>query len=184
MGKSKKGGGGHSNADEEALQQAFSGVKPLDRASRKRVMPKAVDHPARRSRAPVTQAPTEPLILERESDGTVLGRRSNAHRSITDALENPRLEVEAECDLHGMTATEADREVLRFVRDHQERGDRWVLIIVGKGLHSPGGKGTLREHVVGTLSGRAPARYVLAFRTAPGRLGGAGALTVRLVDRL
>ena len=122
--------------------------------------------------------------MERDGDGTVLGRRKQAHASITDALEDPRLEIEAECDLHGMTAAEADREVLRFVRDHQERGDRWVLIIVGKGLHSPGRKGTLKEHVVGTLSTRAAARYVLAFRTAPRRHGGTGALAVRLVDRL
>jgi DNA-nicking Smr family endonuclease len=126
----------------------------------------------------------EPLLVERDSDGVVLGRRKSAHASITDALEDPRLEVEAECDLHGMTVAEADREVLRFVRDHQQRGDRWVLIIVGKGLHSPDGKGTLSEHVVDTLSKRAAARYVLAFRTAPRRHGGAGALAVRLVDRL
>ena len=122
--------------------------------------------------------------MERDGDGTVLGRRKKAHPSISHALEDPRLEIEAECDLHGMTVAEADREVLRFVRDRQRRGDRWVLIIVGKGLHSPGGKGTLEEHIVGTLSKRAAARYVLAFRTAPSRHGGTGALAVRLVDRM
>ncbi len=126
----------------------------------------------------------EPLVLERESNGLVLGKRNGTHRSILDALEDPRLEVQAECDLHGQTAREADREVLRFVRECQQKGKRWVLIIVGKGLHSAGGKATLKTSVANALAKRAPARYVLAFRTAPRHLGGTGALVARLVDRL
>lgn len=185
VGKPKnKGKAGRSKSDQEALQQALSGVKPLGRASKKRVMPSVEARPPKGPRSSEPGPPPEPLAVQRDSDGTVLGRRDKAHRSITDALEDPRLEVEAECDLHGMTVREADREVLKFVRDHQARGDRWVLIIAGKGLHSPGGKGTLKQHVVGTLSQRAAARYVLAFRTAPRHLGGSGAFTVRLVDRL
>jgi DNA-nicking Smr family endonuclease len=124
------------------------------------------------------------LIVERESNGIISGRRAKAHASILHSLEDPYLEVDAECDLHGLTAREAEREVLRFVESSQRTGMRWVRIIVGKGLHSKDGKGTLRDHVVGALSQRAAARYVLAFRTAPQRLGGTGALTVRLVDRL
>jgi DNA-nicking Smr family endonuclease len=126
----------------------------------------------------------EPLLLEREANGLVLGKRPATHRSILDALEDPRLEVHAECDLHGQTAREAERQVLRFVRECQRTGKRWVLIIVGKGLHSPGGKATLKSSVTDALAKRAPARYVLAFRTAPRHLGGAGALVARLVDRL
>ncbi len=99
-------------------------------------------------------------------------------------LEDPKLEVEAECDLHGHTAREAEREVHRFVRESQQNGKRWVLVIVGKGLHSPTGKGTLKDHVIEALSKRAAARFVLAFRTAPRHLGGTGALALRLVDRL
>ena len=101
-----------------------------------------------------------------------------------DTLEDPRLEVEAECDLHGLTAAEAEREVHRFVRECQQNGKRWVLLVVGKGLHSPGGKGTLKDHMVDALSKRAAARFVLAFRTAPRHLGGTGALALRLADRL
>jgi DNA-nicking Smr family endonuclease len=122
--------------------------------------------------------------VEREGNGIITGQRPSAHRSILDALESPRLEVEAECDLHGLTAREAEREVLRFVRDCQQDGLRWVRIIAGKGLHSRNGKGALRDRVVASLSDRAPSRFVLAFRTAPMRLGGTGAFVVRLVDRL
>jgi DNA-nicking Smr family endonuclease len=122
--------------------------------------------------------------VEREGSGIVLGKRPSTHSSILDALEDPRLEVEAECDLHGHTVREAEREVHRFVRGCQQNGKRWVLIIVGKGLHSPDGKGTLKGNIVEALSKRAPARFVLAFRSAPRHLGGTGALVARLVDRL
>jgi len=130
------------------------------------------------------QQPNDPLMVEREGNGIVLGRRRTAHSSIIDALEDPKLEVDAECDLHGHTAREAEREVHRFVRKSQQTGKRWVLIIVGKGLHSPGGKGALKDHMVDTLSKRTPSRFILAFRTAPRHLGGTGALVARLVDRL
>jgi DNA-nicking Smr family endonuclease len=130
------------------------------------------------------QQPDEQLMVERESNGIVLGKRRSTHSSIVATLEDPRLEVDAECDLHGHTAREAEREVLRFFRECQRDGKRWVLVIVGRGLHSPGGKGTLKAHMVDALSKRAPARFVLAFRTAPRHLGGAGALVARLVDRL
>jgi len=128
--------------------------------------------------------PIEPLVLEREGNGIVVGKRRATHLSILDALEDPALEVQAECDLHGRTSREADREVLRFVRESQQKGKRWVLIIVGKGLHSPDGKATLQSSVAEALAKRSPARFVLAFRTAPRHLGGTGALVARLVDRV
>jgi len=190
-GKGGKGGdrkgpvGGRSEADRAALERALSDVKPLNPASKKRVMPApgsgSAARPSSRG-APIR--PAESLVLEREANGIVLGKRSSTHASILDALEDPRLEVQAECDLHGQTAREAEREVLRFVRECQRKGKRWVLIIVGKGLHSTGGKATLKTSVADALAKRAPARYVLAFRTAPRHLGGTGALVARLVDRL
>lgn len=176
--------GSRSKADRDALREALSDVKPLGRASKKRVMPSTDERPSRGTRVSAPDKLTEPLLVERDSDGLVLGRRKKAHLSIIGTLADERLEIEAECDLHGMTVAEADRAVLRFVRDHQQLGHRWVLIIVGKGLHSSDGKGALREYIVDTLSKRAAARYVLAFRTAPRRHGGSGAFAVRLVDRL
>jgi DNA-nicking Smr family endonuclease len=176
---------GTSKTDREALQRAFADVKPLGARTKRRVMPAAQSAPAP-GRAPgqAPPPPIEPLKVEREGSGVVLGKRPSTHSSILDALEDPRLEVEAECDLHGHTVREAEREVHRFVRGCQQNGKRWVLIIVGKGLHSPDGKGTLKGDIVEALSKRAPARFVLAFRSAPRHLGGTGALVARLVDRL
>jgi DNA-nicking Smr family endonuclease len=182
----RRGGGGRtSKTDREALQRAFADVKPLGAKTRKRVMPPPESPPARvAATGQAPRRPDEPLRVEREDNGIVLGTRRSTHSSILDSLEDPRLETQAECDLHGHTIREAEREVHRFVRDCQQNGKRWVLIIVGKGLHSPGGKGTLKTAIVDALSKRAPARFVLAFRTAPRHLGGTGALVARLVDRL
>jgi len=130
------------------------------------------------------QRAAEPLLVERESNGIILGRRRTTHSSIIASLEDPKLEVQAQCDLHGRTAAEAEREMHRFLRECQQNGKRWVLVIVGKGLHSPDGRGTLKAQMVDALSHRSPARLVLAFRTAPRHLGGTGALVVRLIDRL
>ena len=173
------------DADRTALRDAFAGVKPLSSKSPKRAMPAPeAGPPLPRRPGRVTGAPAEPLIVDYEANGIITGKRASTHVSILDALEDPRLEVEAECDLHGLTAREAERQVFRFVQQSQRHGKRWVRIVVGKGLHSPGGKATLKNHIVGALSQRAPARFVLAFRTAPQRLGGTGALTLRLVDRI
>jgi len=188
MARSKSRGAGTerpSKKDREALKEAFADVQPLSAKSRKRVMPAPEPHFARPSGiAPATSKPIEPLRVERESNGIILGQRRTTHPSILVNLEDPTLEVQAQCDLHGRTAAEAEREMHRFLRDCQQKGKRWVLIIVGKGLHSIDGKGTLRAQMIDALSHRASARLVLAFRTAPRHLGGTGAIVARLVDRL
>ena len=172
--------------DEAAFKRAFGDVEPLPARSKKRVPRSPPDSialgPARSRGGSI--GPIEPLRVEREANGLVTGRRAAVHASILAALEDPKLELENELDLHGLTRRESEREVLRFLRDAQERGERWVGIVVGKGLHSPGGRGSLRDHVATLLSAGAPARFVLAFRTAPRHLGGGGALVLRRVDRL
>lgn len=174
---------GDSAPDREALREAFAGVKPL-RGAKKRVTRTPDDRPTRPN--PRGRRPSRPtrLSVARDIDDTVIAQRPSTHASILDTLESPHVEIQAECDLHGMTTEEADRAVLRFLRQSHEAGKRWLLVIVGKGLHSPGGKSTLRDHVIHTLSHGTAARYVLAFRTAPRRHGGTGALTVRLADRV
>ncbi|MFW2386987.1 MAG: Smr/MutS family protein [Polyangiales bacterium] len=172
-----------SGADREALGRAFSDVKPLDPASRRRVAGAPPPGSALR-RQPAVGVGDKTLQVDCEDNGIITGRRMSTHPSILHSLEDQRLEIDAECDLHGFTAKEAERRVLRFVREAQADGKRWVLIIVGKGLHSPGGKATLRTTIANALGHRAPARYVLAFRTAPRHLGATGAFVARLVDRL
>lgn len=182
--KGKPGKPRRSKTDDEALRGAYAGVKPLRKSDRKRAAAPPPERPAPSKTMRARNAHTETLRVEREGNGIVTGKRARTHSSILDTLEDPKLEVEAAYDLHGLKAHEAEREVLLFVRKQQKAGNRWVLLIVGKGLHSPGGRGTLRDHVIRALAERAPSRFVLAFRTAPRHLGGTGALAIRLVDRV
>jgi DNA-nicking Smr family endonuclease len=45
---------------------------------------------------------------------------------------------EAEIDLHGCTAREAERKIESFVRTSRKKGRRTIRVITGKGLHSEG----------------------------------------------
>ncbi len=48
------------------------------------------------------------------------------------------LKPQAVLDLHGMSSAEAEEALDRFIRDCRSRGLSKVLIVHGKGLHSPG----------------------------------------------
>lgn len=171
-----------SSPDREALRDAFAGVEPL-RGKKKRVMPEPSAPPSGPTRAPRKRARSASrLSVARDPDGFVVAQRPNTHPSILETLESPHLDIQDECDLHGLTVKEAERAVLGFIRRSRERGHRWLLVIVGKGLHSPRGEATLRDHVIHTLSAGAASEYVLAFRSASRRHGGSGALAVRLLD--
>ena len=56
-----------------------------------------------------------------------------------------------------------------------------VLVVHGRGTRSAGGVGVLKALVVEALSEGGAAPVVTAFATAPGHLGGEGALLVRLL---
>lgn len=84
--------------------------------------------------------------------------------------------VESSVDLHGLTEAEGRRELTRFLDRAVDGGQRCVMVVVGKGLRSPG-KPVLRDMAAGMLSRRPE---VLAFAPAATRDGGAGALYVLL----
>lgn len=86
----------------------------------------------------------------------------------------------ATLDLHGHDVRSAQRALVDFLAAERARGRALVLVIVGKGKHSPGGRAILREEVATWLSRAPAARHVLAFRTAPADLGGSGGVTVLL----
>jgi DNA-nicking Smr family endonuclease len=83
-------------------------------------------------------------------------------------------------DLHGMNQREARDALVGFVRQCHKRGLTVLCVIHGKGQHSDGGVGVLRDLVLDTLTQSAAATLVLAFATAPETLGGTGALLIEL----
>ncbi len=82
------------------------------------------------------------------------------------------------CDLHGYTEHEALKHVQLFLDTHEHLGTPSVRIITGKGNHSHGGRGILREAIKQFLFTR---RYV--FRQAPVQAGGSGAFLVTLFKK-
>ncbi len=116
----------------------------------------------------------------REPDGYVEAWRLGSHPSVRQAVTREPIEVEARLDLHGMNRREAAEALRRFVRTQHARGRRTLLVIHGKGLHRADGRAELpavchRELAEGPL-----APLVLSFASSPRRLGGLGALVVRL----
>jgi DNA-nicking Smr family endonuclease len=167
-----------------ALASAYSGVKRFDgkvEARPRRVVVAREPDPEEavaRSRFTELVARGIRFDIERDPDH-VQGARSGASSAALDSLRGGRATAEAEIDLHGHTEARASEALQRFLRDARRARKRIVLVIHGIGRHSQGGAGILRDVVVDVITTTAAA-HVLAFVTAEQRLGGAGALLVRL----
>ncbi len=169
-------GGSTGRHDEEraAWLAAVRDVTPLRPRARRMAPPAA----PRAERA----GPGGPVRFQwhREPDGYVEAWRRGSHPSVRQAVTREPIEVQARIDLHGMGRQEAAEALRRFVLRRHALGERMLLVIHGKGLHRADGRAELpavchRELTEGPL-----AALVLAFASAPRRLGGLGALVVRL----
>lgn len=113
-----------------------------------------------------------------------LGERSEGLAAGVDRKHLLRLRrgeqpVERRLDLHGLTAAEAKRRLAEELASAQKAGERCVLVIHGRGLHSEGGA-VLREGVVDWLTSAPNAARVMAFASARPADGGPGASYVLL----
>lgn len=88
-----------------------------------------------------------------------------------------KMRVQATLDLHGLTKEEASSEVLTFLAESVKKHLHKVQIVHGRGLHSPGGRGVLKEVVESILS---ESRYVRLYGTPTPSEGGEGAVWVIL----
>ena len=150
-------------------------IKPKPRAAKPTPMAQA-EKPAQPPKIPVRQKPA-PV-----PHGTSLDRVT------ARKLETGRVAVEARLDLHGMRARDAHAALKRFLKTAQANGSRNVLVITGKGSATTEAKsfyeeeqrGVLRQSVPQWLSGAEFADLVISYAEAPRRLGGEGALYVRV----
>jgi DNA-nicking Smr family endonuclease len=94
-------------------------------------------------------------------------------------LRRGELDVERELDLHGLDARSARHEVASELGEAHRAGERCVLVVHGRGAHSPGGP-VLKEALLEGLQEPPLAGFVLAFASAPPDRGGAGALQILL----
>ena len=86
--------------------------------------------------------------------------------------------VNHQLDLHGLTREEALAALPGFLRSAQNKGQKAVLIITGKGNHSPE-EPVLLQAVASWLR-EAGRTTVLEFAPAPREMGGSGAFVVFL----
>jgi DNA-nicking Smr family endonuclease len=121
------------------------------------------------------------LRFETVDDGERLeGRRLDVDPRDLRRLRRGQYTVDGKLDLHGLGVEEARHSVEAFVKKRARDGDRTVLIVHGKGTHSPRGNAVLRGEIAAWLSQGRSARHVAAFATAPDDDGGTGALLVLL----
>lgn len=83
--------------------------------------------------------------------------------------------VQMELDLHGFTKEEAREEVLDFLSEVNLKGYNKIRIITGKGLHSEGNRGVLKEYVQSMLDEKG-----LKYTDAKINEGGSGAINIEL----
>jgi DNA-nicking Smr family endonuclease len=150
---------------------ASTGVRPL--AARTRRVRGVATSTAATAVVPA-RAPSFDLT---RADDWLSGYRSELG---SNALRRLRAAPSATLDLHGATALRARQMLSAFLTAERARGRSVVLVIVGKGRHSPGGQGVLRNEVADFLTSGSSAEHVLAFETAPPKWGGSGGVLVLL----
>jgi len=151
---------------------AATGVVVWERAPER--IPALPRRPATAPRLP----PVE-LVLEQHEDWLEGYRRDLGARTLSRLRGMPQ----ATLDLHGADVKSAERRLAVFLAAERARGATIVLVIVGRGRHSPGGEGILKREIGTWLSVGPTTAHVLAFRTAPPNLGGSGGVLVLLAPR-
>jgi DNA-nicking Smr family endonuclease len=86
--------------------------------------------------------------------------------------------VSHQLDLHGLTRDEALEALPRFLHSAQKKGQKAVLVITGKGNHSP--EEPVLHQAVASWLRDAGRETVLEFTPAPREMGGSGAYVVFL----
>ncbi len=122
-----------------------------------------------------------PFVVEKSGE-RIEGRAPGVNRAQLRRLRAGKLEVDAEVDLHGETARDAERALRDALVEAHEEGMRCVLVVHGRGVGSDG-RPVLKEALPGWL-GRPPLdAIVMAFASATQQDGGSGATYVLLRRR-
>ena len=180
---------GRSDDDGEALwEKVVETAAPLKRG-RNAAAPKPakIAAPVAKAKPPRSVPVTTPAPKPGPKPSHV-PRAAPLDRQTSRQLDKGKLEVEARLDLHGLRQRDAHAQLGRFLKTAQARGLRHVLVITGKGADQVASKSFYEEDERGVLRNAVPhwlaepelAALVVSFSPAPRRLGGEGALYVRL----
>ena len=115
-----------------------------------------------------------------DSGELVEGRVQGFDAGVMKKLRAGDFAIRVRLDLHGMVKADAKTALESFISRSKLDGQRCVLVVTGRGLHSADQVPVIKEGVLDWLTRGRLARHVLAFCTARPQDGGAGALYVLL----
>lgn len=173
------------DADNDLFRRLMQDTRPLEpdiRAPEGRPKPAPQARFRRQDEGSVLQESLGAGIDEVEigAGETLSFNRPTVGRRTMRKLARGNYSVQAEIDLHGMTAAEADDALQDFIDESLFRGHTCVRIIHGKGRGSGHRGPVLKTRVNSRLRRR---REVLAFASARQAHGGTGAVNVLLQKR-
>ena len=181
--------GPDDDEDTALWARVVESAKPLTKDRARGAAPVAPKLPPKRKQAspPAAKIPAKPAAKAAPKPIHV-APCPNFDRQVARKLDTGKLAVEARLDLHGLKQVEAHAALRRFLISAQANGKRHVLVITGKGAGRDEARSFYEEHERGVLRQAVPhwlglpdlAPLVVSFSPAPRRLGGDGALYVRL----
>jgi DNA-nicking Smr family endonuclease len=182
---------GSDDEDEALWARVVETAAPLKRRAKAAGSAKAVPPAAKPAKLAAKQREAPQLPAVKPSPAPKPGhvpRAAPLDRQTARQLVKGRLEVDAKLDLHGMRQRDAYAQLRRFLKTAQARGLKHVLVITGKGAVIETSKSFYEEEERGVLRSAVPrwlaeadfAPLVVSYSPAPPRLGGEGALYVRV----
>lgn len=166
-----------SSDDRALFRSAVKDARPLacDTALRPTPKPRPVPLQSQADeRQVIRDLLSDPLdIADIETGEELLFARPGLQHTVLRKLRRGEFRVDAELDLHGLTAAEARQAVAEFLAECRRQGARNVRIIHGKGLGSFNREPVLKAKVAHWLRQR---DEVLAYCSARPADGGTGAV--------
>jgi DNA-nicking Smr family endonuclease len=148
-------------------------ASPATKPTPARASPAAAEHRAKAATiVPRTRPDVRPDVRPAPSLAPIDRRTKHRLARGTEAID-------ARLDLHGLTQGEAHAALMRFLRNAQADGVKFVLVITGKGRVGAE-SGVLRREVPRWLKLREFRDYVVGYESAHVGHGGDGALYIRL----
>jgi len=142
---------------------------------------------------PIAQMSKPPPIAPLPQRTLELGSSEGLDRRTAQRFARGRMDIDARLDLHGMSLSQAEAEVTRFIRAAAAADYRCVLVVTGKGrrkadtpsaiFDDEGPRGRIRAEAPHWLNRPSLRPLILAVREAHFRHGGGGALYVLLKRR-
>ena len=173
-------------SEKDLFLEEMSGVKPLQREPRERLVKQSVEGNVERRREAATQPLKDKInpLLDEGVDPLdawyVLDfKRPGIQHGVYKKLRMGRYDIEARLDLHRMTVKQARDEVKQFIDEASKLGLRTLLILHGKGQRKVEKENTavLKGYVNHWLQ---QLEMVQAFHSAQPVHGGTGAVYVLL----